>query len=65
MSNRAFDGLPTEVQQVLRTAAGKLEARFDDAGRNMDEQLLNGLLQKQGLEPKINPNSQLAGLKQG
>lgn len=50
MSNRVFDGLPTEVQQVLRTAAVKLEARFDDAGRTMDEALLNGLLQKQGLE---------------
>jgi TRAP-type C4-dicarboxylate transport system substrate-binding protein len=49
VSNRAFDALPVAAQQSLRAAANKLQIRFEDLGRQQDEALLGGLLQRQGV----------------
>jgi len=51
ISNAAFDRLPHEYQQVLRSAASKAGARIDAAGRQTDDALLGGLFEKQGLKP--------------
>ena len=50
LTNRAFDRLPMNHQQSLRTAGAKLAVRFNDAGREMDDRLLGGLFQKQGVK---------------
>lgn len=50
VSARAFDRLPIDHQQTLVGAAAKLAMRFDDAGHHTDDQLLGGLLEKQGLK---------------
>jgi TRAP-type C4-dicarboxylate transport system substrate-binding protein len=49
LASRAFDSLPHETQLVLRSAAAKLNRRFEDAGRAQDDALLNGLLARQGV----------------
>jgi TRAP-type C4-dicarboxylate transport system substrate-binding protein len=51
VAQRAFDPLPLELQQALRTAAAKLRIRFEDLGRRQDEALLRGLFAHQGLRP--------------
>jgi TRAP-type C4-dicarboxylate transport system substrate-binding protein len=50
LSNRAFDPLPTGAKRAIRTAAAKLQVRFEDAGRAVDDQLLGGLFEKRGLQ---------------
>jgi len=50
MTQRAFSSLPFQAQQAVRTAAAKLIPRFDEASRHMEEQLLHGLFEKQGLK---------------
>lgn len=47
---RAFDALPAEVQRQFKSVSGKLNHRIEEIGRREDEQLLGGLLQKQGLQ---------------
>jgi TRAP-type C4-dicarboxylate transport system substrate-binding protein len=59
MSTAAFDALPIEQQQTLRHAAATLIARFEDVGRQQDQQLLSSLFQKQGLQ-RIDVSPQLA-----
>jgi TRAP-type C4-dicarboxylate transport system substrate-binding protein len=49
ISNRAFDSLPVEFQRGILEAGAKFGARMDDIGRQQDEALLGGLLEKQGL----------------
>ncbi len=44
----AFDALPIDAQNSLRAAGAKLGKRFDDINRVQEEQLLGGLLQRQG-----------------
>ncbi len=49
-ASRAFDALPIEAQQYLRTSASaKLRARINDLGEEQDSALLGGLFAKQGL----------------
>jgi len=50
VANRAFDQLPFHVQQVVRGAGAKFQARFDEVGRQEDGALLGGLFQHQGIE---------------
>jgi TRAP-type C4-dicarboxylate transport system substrate-binding protein len=49
-ASRAFDALPIESQQQLRSASAKLRARIEDLGRRQDDELLGGLLARQGLQ---------------
>ena len=49
IANRAFDELSLPDQQALSAAAAKAIAHIDAVGRDMDEQLLGGLFEKQGL----------------
>ena len=55
MSQRAYDALPLDEQQVVATAAAKLSARVEDVGRNLDAALLEGLFEKQGLK-RVTPD---------
>jgi TRAP-type C4-dicarboxylate transport system substrate-binding protein len=48
-SERAFHALTIEQQNALRTASAQIRVRFDDVGRRIDEQLLGGAFQKQGV----------------
>jgi TRAP-type C4-dicarboxylate transport system substrate-binding protein len=50
LSSRAFDALPHEQKQVLLTATAKIQKVFEEQGRQMDDELLGGLFQKQGLK---------------
>jgi TRAP-type C4-dicarboxylate transport system substrate-binding protein len=50
ISNSTFDALPIDRQQTLRTAAAKFFSRFNDISKAMDDQLLSGLFEKQGLK---------------
>jgi TRAP-type C4-dicarboxylate transport system substrate-binding protein len=50
LDSRVFDALPVGAQSALRTLAVKYGARFDDLGRRMDEALLGGLFEKQGVK---------------
>ncbi len=49
VANRAFDRLPVEQQNILRGEFARADARFEDFGRRMDDELLGGLFEKQGL----------------
>lgn len=49
VANRAFDRLPTEHQNLLRSAAAKLSLRLDDVLRRQDGALLGGLLGRTGV----------------
>jgi TRAP-type C4-dicarboxylate transport system substrate-binding protein len=48
MSRQAFDALPLEAQQVIRTATTKASIRFEDICATQEDQLLGGLFEKQG-----------------
>ncbi len=50
IANRAFDSLPVDARSVMRAAAAKLQARFEDLGVTQDKQLLGGLFAKQGVK---------------
>jgi TRAP-type transport system periplasmic protein len=49
ISDRAFDPLPLEARDVIRSAGSKLSVRFADISRQQDAMLLNGLFRKQGV----------------
>lgn len=49
VANRAYDELTLPDQQALSAAAAKAVIHIDEAGRDMDSQLLGGLFEKQGL----------------
>jgi TRAP-type C4-dicarboxylate transport system substrate-binding protein len=50
VSRRAFDTLTPDQQTALRTAIGKLLARFDQIGRMLDDQLIGSVIEKQGIQ---------------
>ncbi len=50
VANRAWDRLPVEHQQSVRSAAVKFALRMGEAGRQIDDALLGGLFEKQGLK---------------
>ena len=58
VANRALDELTLPDQQALQGAAAKAIIHIDEAGREMDAQLLGGLFEKQGLH-RVTPSSQL------
>jgi TRAP-type C4-dicarboxylate transport system substrate-binding protein len=49
MTESSFNRLPPRDQAAVREAAARLSERFEDVGRRIDEQLLGGVFQKQGL----------------
>jgi TRAP-type C4-dicarboxylate transport system substrate-binding protein len=49
ISRQAFDALPIEAQQILRTASTKASIRFEDINAAQEDQLLGGLFDKQGM----------------
>jgi TRAP-type C4-dicarboxylate transport system substrate-binding protein len=50
VSRRAWDALSHDDQQVIQSAAAKLQVRIQETTRQMDESLLSGLFAKQGLQ---------------
>jgi TRAP-type C4-dicarboxylate transport system substrate-binding protein len=50
ISNAAMDPLSLDQQRSIRTAAAKFRMRWNDATAHLDEALVEGLLQKQGLK---------------
>jgi TRAP-type C4-dicarboxylate transport system substrate-binding protein len=51
VAQRAIDRLPNEYKEALRTAGAKFGLRFDEVGQQMDQALLGGLFEKQGIKP--------------
>ncbi len=51
VADRALARLPPEYQAVMRDAGARLAERYDDLGRRVDDALVGGLFQKQGLTP--------------
>jgi TRAP-type C4-dicarboxylate transport system substrate-binding protein len=51
ISDRALDPLPLEHQRAVRAAAARLMVLFEKLARAQNDQLLGGLLQRQGLTP--------------
>jgi TRAP-type C4-dicarboxylate transport system substrate-binding protein len=49
VSNKIFDKLPVEQQNIVREEFAKADARFEALGARMDDELLSGLFAKQGL----------------
>ena len=49
VSNAAIDPLPIELKQVLLSASAKFMHRFSEVSQHLDEALINGLLEKQGV----------------
>ena len=50
LSRRAFDALSHDDQQLVQSAAAKLQVRIQETTRRMDEELLSGLFARQGLQ---------------
>jgi len=55
VTDRALESLPPEQRTIVRDAGARLQQRYQDLGRRMDEALLGGAFQKQGV--KIEPVS--------
>jgi TRAP-type C4-dicarboxylate transport system substrate-binding protein len=51
ISDRALSKLSPEAQAAVREAGARLTQRYDDLGRRIDEELVGGLFQKQGMRP--------------
>ncbi|HEX6836276.1 MAG TPA: TRAP transporter substrate-binding protein DctP, partial [Polyangia bacterium] len=49
VSNQAVDPLPLPVKQVLMTASAKFMNRFNAVSEHLDQALMSGLLEKQGV----------------
>jgi TRAP-type C4-dicarboxylate transport system substrate-binding protein len=49
LSNSAMDPLHIDQQQVIRAAAAKLRVRWNEVNASLEEALIDGLFQKQGL----------------
>jgi TRAP-type C4-dicarboxylate transport system substrate-binding protein len=58
IANSAIDPLPIEHQELLRTSAAKFMARFNQSSHELENELMNGLFQKQGVT-KIQVTAQL------
>jgi TRAP-type C4-dicarboxylate transport system substrate-binding protein len=50
LSHTAVDPLPLEQQQILRDAAAKLRARWPEVTSTLNQSLLGGLFEQQGLK---------------
>jgi TRAP-type C4-dicarboxylate transport system substrate-binding protein len=49
VSNTAIDPLPLELKQVLVTSSAKFMHRFSEISEHLDQSLMSGLLEKQGV----------------
>ena len=49
VSNAAIDPLPLELKRVLTSAAAKFANRFSEISEHLENALVNGLLERQGL----------------
>lgn len=49
IADRAFDPLPHDTKDLIRSAGGKLSVRFTDLGAREDAMLIDGLFKKQGV----------------
>jgi len=49
VSNTAIDPLPLELKQALVTASAKFMHRFSEISEHLDQSLMSGLLEKQGV----------------
>jgi TRAP-type C4-dicarboxylate transport system substrate-binding protein len=49
LSNAAIDPLPLELKQALTTSSAKFMNRFNAVSEHLDNSLVNGLLEKQGV----------------
>jgi TRAP-type C4-dicarboxylate transport system substrate-binding protein len=49
MANSAMDPLPFEQQELLRATAAKFLNRFNQSSHELENELMNGLFQKQGV----------------
>src|SRR5206468_11809932 len=50
-ARRAFDILPFEAREVVKSASAKLRGRVEEVGRREDDALIGGLFARQGLKP--------------
>ena len=50
VSNAAIDPLPLELKQALVSASAKFMHRFSEVSQHLDEALMDGLLEKQGVK---------------
>jgi TRAP-type C4-dicarboxylate transport system substrate-binding protein len=50
IANRAFDALTIEQRDAIIAAGAKFSHRFDDASQSLDQALLGGLFERQGLK---------------
>jgi TRAP-type C4-dicarboxylate transport system substrate-binding protein len=50
VSRRAWDTLAHDDQEIIKSAAAKLQVRIEDATRQIDEMLLSRLFARQGLQ---------------
>ena len=50
MSQRAFDVLPIGHQKIVRAAAAKFVARFEDVGHTQEQRLLSDVFERQGIK---------------
>jgi TRAP-type C4-dicarboxylate transport system substrate-binding protein len=50
VSNAAMDPLPLELRQVLTSTSAKFMNRFTEISEHLDHSLVDGLLEKQGLQ---------------
>jgi TRAP-type C4-dicarboxylate transport system substrate-binding protein len=53
ISQRAFERIPLEHQQTIRSAGAKTGVRLDEVGRQMDDAMLGGVMQKQGIKIEV------------
>jgi TRAP-type C4-dicarboxylate transport system substrate-binding protein len=50
VSQRAFDVLPIAYQKIVRAAAAKFVARFEDVGHAQEQKLLSEVFERQGIK---------------
>ncbi len=58
LANRVWDRASERQRQVVMAAAAKCAHRFEEVGKQQDEQLLGGLFERQGLK-RVVPSSAL------
>ena len=50
VSRSVFEALPIDKQRTLREASAKFQARMNDLGQELDQRLMGGLFEHQGLK---------------
>jgi TRAP-type C4-dicarboxylate transport system substrate-binding protein len=58
IAERAFERIPLDQQQIIRAAGAAAGVRLDEVGRQLDDAMLGGLLQKLGIK-LVPPNDAL------